>query len=540
MLEAKVWRSTPASFNYPEVPDYVRPQSTALCFSGGGSRSYTASLGYLRALTDMGLMKNVRYITGISGGSWASAVYTYSQHADDAEFLGDIVPPENITEAGLKNMSPNCARKAPGATSFDSLFLKNIAAKGADGAWLYAVGEVFFKANGIDPSALFTHDASTLADIRARNPALVGQPFLLPHTDRPFLVISTAFLGPTSMTPFSRPYRRYTILETTSLYIGEPRASNLTFCRENLVGAEDCRYNETWLVGGLVEPFAYGGAAPQVGLPRGARNGTVRVPVPEGGFFTLGNATSSSSYAPADIFDGIPGLDSQGLVTQYWSPADPQPVSRPSMIGDGGDVENPNIISMLQRRVRSIVLFINFKTPVSTTFDPSNASAVTTKDIDSEIPPFFGIFPVANTSDPKGIFSNRNQIFAKSAFAPLVRRMQAAALGGNGIVITEEMTTVQNLFWGVDAGIKSNITWVYMGRASNWEARLTDRMRKLVVPSKHPEVPGNTISTGPFKHFPHYKTSDLVLNYQQSNLLADFTGWVAKSNADIFRTALNP
>jgi hypothetical protein len=118
--------------------------------------------------------------------------------------------------------------------------------------------------------------------------------------------------------------------------------------------------------------------------------------------------------------------------------------------------------------------------------------------------------------------------------------MQAAALGGNGIVITEEMTTVQNLFWGVDAGIKSNITWVYMGRASNWEARLTDRMRKLVVPSKHPEVPGNTISTGPFKHFPHYKTSDVHLNYQQSNLLADFTGWVAKSNADIFRTALNP
>jgi hypothetical protein len=74
-------------------------------------------------------------------------------------------------------------------------------------------------------------------------------------------------------------------------------------------------------VGGLVEPFAFGGgAAPAEGLPSGQRSGTVRLPAPAGrgtagrtGFFTLGNATSSSSYAPADIFDGITGLDSQGL-----------------------------------------------------------------------------------------------------------------------------------------------------------------------------------------------------------------------------------
>ena len=204
-LTAKVWQSTQQGtsviYNYPEV-DHVRPQSTALCFSGGGSRSYIASLGYMRALSDMGLMDNVRYITGISGGSWASSVYTYSQHASDEEFLGDIVPPENITRAGLKSMPAECARKAPGANNFDTIFLSKLLSDGADQAWLAAVGEVFLTANGIDPTALFTLNAATLADIRARNPALANQTFLLPHAGRPFLVLGTAFLGPVSMTPY--------------------------------------------------------------------------------------------------------------------------------------------------------------------------------------------------------------------------------------------------------------------------------------------------------------------------------------------------
>ena len=46
-------------------------------FLGGGSRSYVASIGYLGALHELGLMEDVRYITGISGGSWATAVYSY-------------------------------------------------------------------------------------------------------------------------------------------------------------------------------------------------------------------------------------------------------------------------------------------------------------------------------------------------------------------------------------------------------------------------------------------------------------------------------
>ena len=57
--------------------------------------------GNLAGLNQLGLMKNVRYIGGISGGAWASSSYTYTQNvATDEEFLGEIVSPGDITYDG--------------------------------------------------------------------------------------------------------------------------------------------------------------------------------------------------------------------------------------------------------------------------------------------------------------------------------------------------------------------------------------------------------------------------------------------------------
>jgi hypothetical protein len=55
-----------------------RPK-TAVAFSGGGTRAFVASLGYLRAIIDLGLMPTIRYLSGISGGSWAASAFTFFQ-----------------------------------------------------------------------------------------------------------------------------------------------------------------------------------------------------------------------------------------------------------------------------------------------------------------------------------------------------------------------------------------------------------------------------------------------------------------------------
>jgi hypothetical protein len=84
---AEAWRP-PASFPgfvFPEQMDsdaggrgmLAGRYKSAVCFSGGGLRSFIASIGYLAALEDLGLMDEIGYTTGVSGGSWATVLYSY-------------------------------------------------------------------------------------------------------------------------------------------------------------------------------------------------------------------------------------------------------------------------------------------------------------------------------------------------------------------------------------------------------------------------------------------------------------------------------
>jgi hypothetical protein len=111
-----------ADFIYPEasLPSLANKTDAAILFTGGGVRSYTATMGYLAGLRDAGLLDKPRYIGGVSGGSWAVATYNYAQlgapgvATTDEELLCEVVPPENITLDGLKEIAPTCARLSGG------------------------------------------------------------------------------------------------------------------------------------------------------------------------------------------------------------------------------------------------------------------------------------------------------------------------------------------------------------------------------------------------------------------------------------------
>lgn len=110
---AYAWQSAneyPTSADFPETELLSSRASTAIAFTGGGSRSYLASLGYLAAFNELDLT-NIRYISGVSGGSWATIVYSYKQtDVKDSVFLGPILFPSEITLERLQEMSPDCAR----------------------------------------------------------------------------------------------------------------------------------------------------------------------------------------------------------------------------------------------------------------------------------------------------------------------------------------------------------------------------------------------------------------------------------------------
>jgi hypothetical protein len=146
-------------------------KSVGVCFSGGGSRALTCAWGQLIGLRGITggsgkpLLDDVRYISSVSGGTWAAALYTF--HADklsDNEFLGRGYDPSQLhydkTVPGGLNVSV-MGNSALGRIpqNFSNLFeldlLKNIIAdfialtalkgiplrKSAQWLWMYIVGK---------------------------------------------------------------------------------------------------------------------------------------------------------------------------------------------------------------------------------------------------------------------------------------------------------------------------------------------------------------------------------------------------------------
>ncbi len=72
-------------------------KDVGIAFSGGGIRSATAALGQTRALHALGLIRKVRYVACISGGSWFTVPWVYlPAKFKDADFLGEYTPPEKL------------------------------------------------------------------------------------------------------------------------------------------------------------------------------------------------------------------------------------------------------------------------------------------------------------------------------------------------------------------------------------------------------------------------------------------------------------
>ena len=69
-----------------------RTTSNGVAFSGGGTRSQVAVTGQLRALHSLGLIDDIRYMTAVSGATWAVAPFCYYRDgpSSDEEFLGSM------------------------------------------------------------------------------------------------------------------------------------------------------------------------------------------------------------------------------------------------------------------------------------------------------------------------------------------------------------------------------------------------------------------------------------------------------------------
>jgi hypothetical protein len=546
-LDVKAWQNIGSSshgMDFPEesYADVMAKANVGISFSGGGDRAFTASIGYLGGIHEIGLMDNIKYMVGVSGGSWATMVYSYYQDdsVSDATMLGPVVLPADIARADLGVAAPGCVRAYP-STSYQ--WTSGYTFEDNEDALQY----IYLGPSGISRGGAFSYDSATVSDIKARNPALAATTFYTVRgvdgsnsaiDKRPFPIAAATMIGPYDMLPAGPDNREYTILEFTPLSVGVAFTGDITYKEKN---GDDTR---TLTIGGLVEPYAFGGAAsPSLGLGVAERHGRLTVPDPTDStvIADLALATGASSYAPGCLYaaSSLSALQNNVGIHDYFSPSLHLPSSQfgEMALADGAGVQNTNTISLLQRNVRKMILCVNTATPMMMAADWNPATDTLSQDhIDFTIPAMFGHLATdTSTITAESYDLAGSHVFRSDEWVSLAQELQRVQAEGRGIVVSTTHTTVANAKYGIEAGRKVDVVWVYLGRSSVWESQLSAEMKDLVIPESDADNLAQLRRWGPFDGFPHYTTTVASINVERANLLADYTGWIIHEHQSVLQ-----
>ena len=507
-----------------------RTDNTGVCFSGGGTRAQCATVGQLRALSQLGLLSELRYISSVSGGSWASSAFLWGSSAhEDSALLGAHTRPEDIDLDELKGVIPADCILSTATTNLEKAFWQQHKA-GTPGPrlWTEAVGAVYLAPFGLhsaDAPAHIVADSARWSATVSRNPGLAGAPTVSPRAPQrlPFHVINGCYLGPAALEPLV--HEAPVSFELTALYGGNPQRVQQHF------RSRDGRRQEAVMGGGYIEPVALG--APQLesmdAVTQTAAMAAPRRP------FTLADAVGISSAAFAGVSSELTKSTRilGGLTPQLEQcPIEPGATGERAAMGDGGVLENYGLLTLLRRGVDRVVVFINTSTPLDPSYRAVDA-APTADDVDCFMPPLFG-FPVHGV----GMALQNNQVFAQADWAPVVTAMQQAQEQGRPVVVRSTHEVLENRLWGIAGGRRVEVLWCYLERVKAWEDRLSPSVERVVDRGSRRFFKGELAS------FPHYKTAgedglvDVHLSSLQARMLADFSCEVVQMVADEMRAVL--
>ena len=229
----------PQQFIAPVYPALTQTDAAqpvlGICLSGGGSRALTCALGQLSALNAMTMpqgqpiLSASQYISSVSGGSWASLLYTFlpstinGTNVSDADFLIQPVAPQSLTKGSptdntpgnVSYIGPHCMGISPQQFSLSNIgvFLRTLMDAGFfdnpsqySWFWIAGIGEIVLKPFALYsatyspdpfvlPSQMFSLSPAEVAqNIKHYNPSLDPCDFYLARPGRPSLIVNTNLL----------------------------------------------------------------------------------------------------------------------------------------------------------------------------------------------------------------------------------------------------------------------------------------------------------------------------------------------------------
>jgi len=530
-----VARVAPVNWQHPQFPSSQASLFTALCISGGGSRSLAATMGYLRGLREQGLLENIDLISAVSGGSWAAALFFFAK-MDLNVLLGQRQLGPELTMDALAQEPPPMGVVA--TTLMNDILLK-LVTQGVPWhmLWVRAVAEAVLKPFGLDSlESYMAADRFQLGAILAKNPQLNASSFLLPHPDRPkALVFSGTVEAPDG---YRAGNDNAVSLQMSPDFSGVPFVpNNRAVNYEPSPGAKGAPLHEIIVGGGMVETFAFGGPEPGEGQS-GGRSVELQAPLMP---LSLARAVgiSSAAFAGAASRLGLPGvdtgakLDPQANLWPVTSSEHPGPI--PAMtfqLGDGSNLDNTGLIPALQRGARRITMLINANVAFrgdrgfcgSSPTRPDPRGTITTNILDK--------FGWESPSDGIGFYEH-NTVFEKDAIFPLLCDFTRLQDHGLPLVSKQRLTVQTNERWGLRGDFDVEVLFVMLAESQAFLNTLPDETQAELAKGQ----------AGPFGGFPNFKTifqnSDLTaLSRVQVNLLAAFADYTVKSSAELFDSML--
>jgi len=536
-VEARYWQVDPGYWNaaapdlnsFPErqLDEPLHGTDLGIAFSGGGTRSAAASLGQLRGLVQNNWLPHVRYMTAVSGGSWAAVPFTYFDGEEMSELLGSFEANPKVIDAQLFRSTPNgrlarqITRSRLAATgAAESLQFLPDRAREADlkeirdqailvrdlvrklrgrnlpdstrqnKTYAHLLGQIFIdplvKDGNRKPYSWTRTTAIDLTDA-SRQPQMGFQQV---PPSRPFLIVGGTII-------WNREgfvYPRLIPVEYTPLYTGvRQQFGNLggTYVtpwaydreRATVVGDRLLVDKATLRMFTLADVIASSGAAPQLQLMLGSDlPPRVRAAMAQA-------AGAFPAFRPFAIRDGKEVAPSGEIAH-----------------GDGGFTDNLGLMPLLARRVKHIIAFVNSNKPYTA---------------NEQLQSYFFPLAVQNGSGDKTM----NAVFPKGKYRELLDGLDRVTKDGGPAVFCDTMSVSKNELYNIAAYDGLKLCWVYNFAASKWRADLPDALQHWLDPD--PKKGG----LKDLRHFPYYATFEenrpyvIKLNALQVNLLANLSAW---------------
>ena len=542
------WESATKKDEFPEAS--LKLPSTGVCFSGGGTRAMNLALGQMAGLRELGLWDDIGYVSAVSGGSWASTIFTYYNAGaeNDNQLLGSVIKnPKNISMDTLSFMPKGfmgevitkhliddaLERLAEGSLTLGIL-------QKLDYVWIDAVGSTYLKPYGLydrENPKYFTWDDASRNDILSRNKKLKRNDSITVHkragdVHRPFLIVNSSLLAPEDDLPIKNP-ENLSVFNYTPLYIGSNHP--IMVKDTSLLLGRPIKFHAG---GGFIEPFGFGGdlLRSQNRQLSGHQGNKIRMKLASKRFAAVdATGTSSAAYGAtfsSSLFAQLASLALTRFTADQLIPEEEYfPISKDGLIKearkyrftDGGNLENYGLISLLQREVKNIVVFINTSTPLDVTINPTEDCPPLPSQVSSDLFPLFG-YKIGNQGN--------NKVFEMSEFNPVYQKLKKAKLAGKSVIAKTPLTTVQNNWWGVKGGHDVTILWVYNETVPDWQDKLPKEVQEEICLGPN----------GKFPDFPLYKLigeneliNGISLTKEQVNLLYQLAAWNVYSNKEAFK-----